>query len=409
MTAPLSHVRVLDLSRILAGPWAAQHLADMGAEVIKIERPEVGDDTRGWGPPFAVPASPQRPAISAYFSCANRGKKSCAVDITRPEGQALVRRLAENSDVVIENFKVGGLKKYGLDYASLKAVNSKIVYCSITGFGQTGPYANRAGYDFLLQGMGGLMSVTGEPDERGGQPVKVGVAITDQLTGMNALAGILSALIRRDRTGEGEHIDVSLLDCTIAGLVNQASTYHVDGSVPGRMGNAHPTVVPYQVFETADGHIILAIGNDGQFARFCSVTGLEHLAADDRFATNPQRIINREQLIALMVDVLKSRSSTEWIEELERSNVPCGPINNIDQVFADPQVRHRQMQRHLPQDDLGTLGVTANPIRMLHHDTTAQSPPPHLGAHTRDVLAGVLDLGATEIDELCRAGIIEAR
>jgi crotonobetainyl-CoA:carnitine CoA-transferase CaiB-like acyl-CoA transferase len=409
MTAPLSHIRVLDLSRILAGPWAAQHLADMGAEVIKIERPEVGDDTRGWGPPFAVEATSQRPAISAYFSCANRGKKSCAVDINAPEGQELVRKLAETSDVVIENFKVGGLKKYGLDYESLKAVNPRIVYCSITGFGQTGPYANRAGYDFLLQGMGGLMSVTGEPDERGGQPVKVGVAITDQLTGMNALAGILSALIKRDRTGEGEHIDVSLLDCTIAGLVNQASTYHVDGSVPGRMGNAHPTVVPYQVFETADGHIILAIGNDGQFARFCGVAGLEHLAEDSRYATNPQRIINRDDLISRMEGTLKSRPSAEWIDLLEKAAVPCGPINTIDQVFADPQVQHRQMQRHLPQEDLGTLPVTANPIRMLKHDTTAQSAPPHLGQHTRDVLGGILGLDEVEIEKLSQARIVETR
>ncbi len=369
----------------------------------------MGDDTRGWGPPFAVEATADRPGISAYFSCANRGKKSCAVDITTPQGQEIVRNLAVQSDVFIENFKVGGLKKYALDYDSIKAANPRIVYCSITGFGQSGPYANRAGYDFLLQGMGGLMSVTGEPDSNGGQPVKVGVAIADQLTGMNALAGILSCLIKRDRTGEGDYIDVALLDSTIAGLVNQASTYHIAGTVPGRMGNAHPTVVPYQVFETADGHIILAVGNDGQFARFCEVIGLRHLATDENYATNPQRIINRESLIAQLSEPLKSRSSAAWIEVLEAAAVPCGPINTIDQVFADPQVRHRDMQRHLPQADLGTLPVTANPIRLSAHDTTAQLPPPHLGAHTQDVLGGILGLSAHEIDALCQAKIVEVR
>ncbi|MGI9422156.1 MAG: CaiB/BaiF CoA transferase family protein [Hyphomicrobiaceae bacterium] len=409
MTAPLSHIRVLDLSRILAGPWAAQHLADMGAEVIKIERPGVGDDTRGWGPPFAIEADAHRPAISAYFACANRGKKSCAVDITTPEGQAIILRLARNSDVVIENFKVGGLAQYGLDYASLKAVNPTVVYCSITGFGQTGPYANRAGYDFLLQGMGGLMSVTGEPDDKGGMPVKVGVAMTDQLTGMNALAGILSSLIKRDRTGEGEHIDVALLDCTIAGLVNQASTYLIDGSVPGRMGNAHPTVVPYQVFETSDGHIILAVGNDGQFERFCGVASLDHLASDGRYATNPQRIINRQALITMLEEVFRKRTSGDWIRDLEAANVPCGPINTIDHVFADPQVQHRRMQRELPQNDLGTLPVTANPIRLLDHDTTAQLPPPHLGEHTESVLLNILQMNSDEISQLCEANIIETR
>lgn len=410
MTAPLSHIRVLDLSRILAGPWAAQHLADMGAEVIKIERPEVGDDTRGWGPPFAVEATAERPGISAYFSCTNRGKKSCAVDITKPEGQAIIHQLADKSDVVIENFKVGGLAQYDLDYQSLKQVNPRIIYCSITGFGQTGPYANRAGYDFLLQGMGGLMSVTGEPDtDTGGGPVKVGVAITDQLTGMNALSGILSCLIKRDRTGEGDHIDVSLLDCTIAGLVNQASTYHIAGVVPGRMGNAHPTVVPYQVFETADGHIILAVGNDGQFERFCKVANLEHLAADTRYATNPQRIINRDALIPQISDVFTTRSSADWIEQLEAAAVPCGPINTVDQVFADPQVQHRRMRRDLPQSDLGTLPVTANPIRLASHDTTAASSPPHLGEHTGAVMTDILGMTADQIAELRRAGVIELR
>ncbi len=409
MTAPLSHIRVLDLSRILAGPWTAQHLADMGAEVIKIERPGTGDDTRSWGPPFAVAATSESPAISAYFSCANRGKKSCAVDITRPEGQELVRKLAVKSDVVIENFKVGGLKKYALDYESLKAVNPRIIYCSITGFGQTGPYAARAGYDFLLQGMGGLMSVTGEPEDKGGQPVKVGVAISDQFTGMNALAGILSCLIKRDRTGEGDYIDVSLLDSTIAGLVNQAATYHITGQSPQRLGNAHPTIVPYQVFETADGYIILAVGNDGQFVRFCEVAGLEHLAEDEKYATNPQRIVHRDSLIAQLIAPLKTKTSIEWITQLEAAAVPCGPINTIEQVFADPHVQHRQMQRHLPQHDLGAFPVTANPIRLQHHDTTSRLPPPHLGAHTLEILSRVLQFDDQQIAHLCQAGIIEMR
>jgi len=409
MTAPLSHIRVLDMSRILAGPWTTQHLADMGAEVIKIERPAVGDDTRSWGPPFAVEATADHPAISAYFSCANRGKKSCAIDISKPSGQDLLRKLAAKSDVLIENFKVDGLKAYGLDYESIKAVNPGIIYCSITGFGQTGPYAGRAGYDFLLQGMGGLMSVTGEPDLNGGQPMKVGVAISDQFTGMNALAGILSCLIKRDRTGEGDHIDVSLLDSTIAGLVNQASSYHATGQSPSRLGNSHPTIVPYQVFETADGHIILAVGNDGQFARFCKVAALEHLSADSKYATNPQRIINRESLVAELVEPMKSRTSAQWIEILDAAAVPCGPINTIEQVFTDPQVQHRQMLRHLPQDDLGTFPVTANPIRLRNHDTTSQLPPPHLGAHTREILENVLGYDEKKISELHQASIIEMR
>ncbi|HUS96231.1 MAG TPA: CoA transferase, partial [Hyphomicrobiaceae bacterium] len=289
MTAPLSHIRVLDLSRILAGPWATQYLADLGAEVIKIERPVSGDDTRDWGPPFALEGTPDEPAISAYFSCANRGKKSAAIDMSTQQGQAIIRALAEKSDVVVENFKVGGLKNYGLDYESLKKVNPRIIYCSITGFGQTGPYASRAGYDFLLQGMGGLMSITGEPDDvPGGGPMKVGVAISDEITGMNALAGILAALINRDKTGAGEHIDVALLDCTVSALANQAASYHVAGIVPGRMGNAHPTVVPYRVFATSDGHIVLAIGNDSQFTRCCEVAGIPEVARDQRYKTNRQ-------------------------------------------------------------------------------------------------------------------------
>ena len=401
MAAPLSHIRVLDLSRVLAGPWAAQFLADMGAEVIKIERPGEGDDTRGWGPPFAVAPSQGDPGVSGYFACANRGKKSVTVDLTSAKGQELIRQLAEQSDVVIENFKVGGLAKYGLDYASLKKVNPKLVYCSITGFGQDGPYAPRAGYDFLVQGMGGLMSVTGEPDGvPGGGPVKVGVAISDQITGMNALAAILTALLKRERTGEGEYIDVALLDCTVSALINQGSTYLVSGQVPQRMGNAHPTVVPYQAFRTSDGHIILAIGNDGQFQRFCAAAGLDALASDERYRTNTARIINRETLIPQMAEAILKRTSAEWISMFEQRAVPCGPINTIDQVFEDPQVQARGMRRVLGNDRVGSVPVAANPVRMASHDTTAAKPPPLLGEDTEAVLSEMLGLSAGDIAAL---------
>lgn len=410
MTAPLSHIRVLDLSRVLAGPWAAQHLADMGAEVIKVERPVHGDDTRGWGPPFAMDATPEEPAISAYFTCTNRGKKSVAVDMALPEGQKILQDLAAKSDVVIENFKVGGLKRYGLDYETLSAINPRLVYCSITGFGQTGPYASRAGYDFLLQGMGGLMSITGERDDvPGGGPVKVGVAISDEITGLNALAGILASLIKRDKTGRGEHLDIALLDCTVAALANQAATYHVDGTVPGRMGNAHPTVVPYQVFATSDGHIILAVGNDGQFERLCKAAGLADLATDDRYRTNPQRIKNRTTLIPILEETFMARPSSVWMETLEAAQVPCGPINTIDQVFADPHIQHRQMRRVLDHAHAGEIGVTANPIRMRDHDTTASKAPPRLGEDTDAILRDVLGLDAHQLQDLRQTGVIESR
>ena len=400
---PLSHIRVLDLSRVLAGPWAAQFLADMGAEVIKIERPGEGDDTRGWGPPFVVEPQPGQPGYSAYYLATNRGKKSVTVDMAVPEGKALLRRLAAVSDVVIENFKVGGLAKYGLDYASLKAVNPKLVYCSITGFGQTGPYAGRAGYDFLMQGMGGLMSITGEPD---GQPMKVGVAISDEITGLNALAGILTALIKRDRTGEGEWIDVALLDATVAALANQGSTYLVAGDVPGRMGNAHPTVMPYQVYPTRDGHLILAIGNDGQFQRFCEAAGRPALATDPRFARNPARIANRRDLEALIIAALSPRTTAEWVATFEDKAVPCGPINSIDQVYADPHIQARGMRRELTHPSLGRLAVAANPVRFASTDTTASKAPPLLGEDTAAVLAEVLGLSSDELTRLHQAKVI---
>src|SRR5690606_10663734 len=398
MAAPLSHIRVLDLSRVLAGPLATQFLADMGAEVIKIERPRSGDDTRAWGPPFAVEPTENNPGISAYFACCNRGKQSVTVDITHPKGQELIRKLAAKSDVVIENFKVGGLAKYGLDYQSLKQINPRIIYCSITGFGQTGPYAARAGYDFLVQAMGGLMSITGEPDDvPGGGPVKVGVAISDQMAGMFALSAILTALLKRERTGEGEYIDVALLDSTVASLINQASTYLVSGIVPQRMGNAHPTVVPYQAFRTADGHIILAIGNDGQFQRFCAVAGLDGLANDERYRTNSARIINRNTLIPKIAEAIRQRTTADWVSLLESQAVPCGPIDTLDQVFADPQVQARGMRRVMEHEKAGPLPVTANPVRMASHDTTADKAPPMLGENTDEVLTRLLDLSPNDI------------
>ncbi len=408
MSLPLSHIRVLDLSRVLAGPLAAQHLADMGAEVIKVERPRDGDDTRHWGPPFAVPRGEDGTAgIAGYFLCVNRGKKSVTIDIASERGQALVRELAAKSDVLIENFKVGGLKKYGLDYDSVKAFNPGIVYCSITGFGQTGPYAHRAGYDFVVQGMGGLMSITGRPNEEpGGEPMKVGVAISDQMSGLNALSGILAALVRRERTGEGARIEVALLDSTVAALINQASDYLVTGEVPPRRGNAHPSIVPYQALATADGHIILAIGNDGQFQRFCAAAGLDEMAKDERFATNPMRIANRAELIRLLTATLTTKTSAYWIDLLESRAVPCGPINNLEQVFADPQVKARDTHRVLSVGKSAPLPSVANPVRLEGHDTTAVKAPPLLGEDTDDVLANVLGLPADEIARLRQDGVV---
>lgn len=410
MSAPLSGIRVLDLSRVLAGPLAGQYLADLGADVIKVERTRSGDDTRGWGPPYAVEPQGDDPGLSAYFMCANRGKRSIAVDLQKPDGADLVRRLAAKADVVIENFKVGGLKAYGLDHATLRAEHPRLIYCSITGFGQNGPYSNRAGYDFLVQGMGGFMSITGEPDDRpGGGPMKAGVAISDQMSGMNALSAILAALFRRSQTGEGAHIDIALLDCTIAMLANMAASYLATGKQPERPGNGHPTVVPYQMFATSDGHIILAVGNDGQFARFCAVAGRSDLAENPMFRTNPARIVNRPALLAELEVIMATRTSADWIESLERAGVPCGPINNIDQVFADPQVIHRRMQRSLEHPDHGSLSVVANPINFATFDTTNPSAPPRLGQHTFEILRNELGLDDEAIARLVQDGIVEGR
>ncbi len=407
MAGALSHIRVLDLSRILAGPWAGQMLADLGADVIKVERPGAGDDTRGWGPPWLRDEVGEDTHVAAYYLCANRNKRSVTIDITRPEGQELVRKLAAESDVVLENFKLGGLKQYGLDYASLQAVNPRLVYCSITGFGQDGPYAPRAGYDFLIQGLGGLMSITGRPDEEeGGGPMKVGVALTDILTGLYATNAVLAALAWRERSGEGQFIDLALLDVQVACLANQAMNYLTTGNNPSRLGNAHPNIVPYQDFPTADGYMILAIGNDSQFARFCREAGRAELAADTRFATNRARVGNRAELIPLLKRLTIERSTAEWIAALEAISVPCGPINTLADVFADPQVVARGLKVEMPHPLAGRVPLVANPIRLSSTPVEYRSPPPLLGEHTDAVLGGTLGLDPGRIAALRSGGVI---
>jgi crotonobetainyl-CoA:carnitine CoA-transferase CaiB-like acyl-CoA transferase len=379
---------VLDLSRVLAGPWAAQLLGDLGADVVKVERPDTGDDTRAWGPPWLKDEHGVDTTESAYFLCANRSKRSIAVDITTANGQELIRRLAAKADVVLENFKVGGLKPYGLDADSLRALNPRLVVCSITGFGQTGPYATRAGYDFLVQGMGGLMSLTGRADgEEGAGPQKVGVALTDILTGLYATVAVQAALAERERSGLGQHIDLALLDVQVACLANQASNYLAGGVVPRRMGNAHPNIVPYQDFPTADGDMILAIGNDGQFARFCEIAGHAEWARDERFATNPARVAHRATLIPLLRQTTVLRTTREWIDALEAAAVPCGPINRLDEVFADPQVVARGLRIDLPHPLAGTVPLVANPVRFSASPVDHGRPPPLRGQHTDEVVA----------------------
>jgi crotonobetainyl-CoA:carnitine CoA-transferase CaiB-like acyl-CoA transferase len=384
----LHGLKVLDLSRVLAGPWAGQLLGDLGADVVKVERPGPGDDTRTWGPPWVKDETGADSRQAAYFQCANRNKRSVAIDIATPEGQAQVRALAAQADVVLENFKVGGLAAYGLDYASLSADNPKLVYCSITGFGQTGPYAPRAGYDFLIQGMGGLMSLTGRSDaEDGAGPQKVGVALVDVMTGLYATIAVLAALSHRDRTGEGQHIDMALLDVQVATLANQASNYLTSGVAPRRMGNAHPNIVPYQDFPTADGDMILAIGNDGQFARFCTAAGYSEWAADERFATNPARVANRTVLIPLLRQATVMKTTAEWISTLESLAVPCGPINRLPEVFDDPQVVARGLRIDVPHPAFGSVPLVACPIRLSATPVQYRSAPPMLGEHTAEVLA----------------------
>ena len=409
MNTALSNVTVLDLSRILAGPWAGQVLADLGADVIKIEKPEGGDDTRSWGPPFLQNTDSQDTSRTdaAYYLCANRNKKSVTVDFTTPEGRALVQQLAAKADVVLENFKVGGLKAYGLDYESLKALNPRLVYCSITGFGQTGPYAARPGYDFLVQAMGGLMSITGRgAAEPGAGPQKAGVAVTDILTGLYAAIGILAALNHREHSGVGQHIDLSLLDVQVACLANQAMNYLVSGKAPERLGNAHPNIVPYQDFPTQDGYMIIAVGNDGQFARLCGEMGLGELAADAKFSTNKTRVANRVELIERLNAVTRTRSTAAWVGALETVGVPCGPINAIDAVFADPQVQARHMKVDMPHPTSGSVSLVANPLRLSETPVTYRTAPPTLGAQTEEVLTQRLGLSAEDIHRLRASGVI---
>ncbi len=404
----LSHIRVLDMSRVLAGPWATQVLADLGADVIKIERPGTGDETRGWGPPWIPDAAGNPSAMSAYYVCANRNKRSVTVNIAHPQGQDLLRRLAARSDVLVENFKTGALARHGLDYAHLHSVNPRLVYCSITGFGQTGPYASRAGYDFLVQGLGGLMSVTGQPDtEPGGGPVKVGVALTDILTGLYAANAIQAALAARERTGgEGQYIDMALLDVQVACLANQAMNYLATGRSPVRMGNAHPNIVPYQAFPTADGHMIIAVGNDGQFRRLCEEIGRLDLADDARYATNQARVENRATLIPVLAGITRTRGTAQWVAALEGRAVPCGPVNTIEDVFDDPQVKARALRIDLPRDDVGTIPMVANPIRLSDTPADYRVPPPALGEHTDAVLHDVLGLATAEVQALRAGGVV---
>ena len=401
MPRPLSHIRVLDLSRVLAGPWASQNLADLGAEVLKIERPGSGDDTRSWGPPFLRDKDGGETRESAYFLSVNRGKKSVTLDIAKPEGQRIARALAAKCDVLLENYKVGGLAKYGLAYDDLKKINPRIVYCSITGFGQSGPSAHRPGYDFIFQGMGGLMSITGERDgEPGGGPQKVGIAVTDVLAGMYASLAVTAAIAHRERTGVGQYIDLALFDAVVAFGANQILNYFTSGKIPGRYGNAHANVVPYEVFATADGHLILAVGNDSQFASFCRVAGRPELADDPRYATMPGRITNRATLIPLLREILRERPGARWLTELETANVPCGPINDYRQVFEDPQVQHRRLKIEIPHPAGVPSPTIASPMRFSETPVEYELPPPVLGQHTHEVLGDLLGMRREELDQL---------
>ncbi|AVI87453.1 L-carnitine dehydratase/bile acid-inducible protein F [Pseudomonas syringae pv. tomato] len=403
----LSHIRVLDLSRVLAGPWAGQILADLGADVIKVERPGCGDDTRAWGPPFLKDAAGHNTSEAAYYLSANRNKQSVTIDFTRPEGQKLVRELAAKSDIVIENFKVGGLAAHGLDYASLKAINPRLIYCSITGFGQSGPYATRPGYDFMIQALGGLMSLTGLPEgEEGAGPVKVGVALTDILTGLYSTTAILAALAHRDQSDVGQHIDMALLDVQVACLANQAMNYLTTGVAPERLGNAHPNIVPYQSFPTADGDLILTVGNDSQFRKFAEVAGQSQWADDPRFLTNTLRVAHRAELIPLIRQVTVFKATAQWVAVLEAVGVPCAPVNDLAKVFADPQVVARGLAIELPHALGGKVPQVASPIRLSETPVEYRRAPPMLGEHTSVVLEELLGLGGDEVASLRAAGVL---
>ncbi len=403
----LGHIRVLDLTRVLAGPWCAQNLADLGAEVIKVERPGSGDDTRSWGPPYLRDADGNNTTEAAYYLAANRGKQAITVDIATAEGQQIIRELAAKSDVVLENYKVGQLKKYGLDYESLKLIKPDLVYCSITGFGQDGPYAHRAGYDFIVQGMGGFMSLTGERDDQpGGGPQKAGVAIADLMTGMYSTIAVMAALTHRDRTGEGQYIDMALLDVQVAMLANMNMNYLASGNAPRRWGNAHPNIVPYQDFPSADGNFIIAVGNDGQFRKLCEVADLTALADDPRFSSNKARVAHRAELIPLLRQATVFKTTAEWVTLLEAAGVPCGPINDLAQVFADPQVQARGLRLDLPNSLGSTTPQVASPLRLSETPVQYRNAPPLLGEHTEQVLTRHLGLNAEQIAALREAGVL---
>ncbi len=392
MNRILEGVRVLDLTRVLAGPWATQNLADLGAEVIKVERPGQGDDTRAWGPPFLKDRAGRDLADAAYYLACNRGKKSLTLDLANPEARKVALALALKSDVLVENFKVGDLARHGLDYVSLAQENPRLVYCSITGFGQDGPYRDRPGYDFMVQGLGGLMSVTGERD--------------DLFTGMYATSAILAALLHREKSGRGQRIDMALLDVQVAMLANLSSAYFASGEAPRRMGNAHQAIVPYHVFRASDDFLIVAVGNDTQFAKFCEVIGAAEWPKDARFATNPQRVRNRDLMVEMISARMRTRTAREWLALLEPSGVPCGPINSLDQVFADPQVRHRRMRVTAPHPAAGEVSMVANPIKFSATPITHEVPPPLLGEHTDAVLRAVLGMKDEEISALRKAGAV---
>ena len=418
MTTPekpsaLPHIKVLDLSRVLAGPWCTQMLADLGADVIKVEKPGDGDDTRHWGPPFLQDSEGNDTTHATYFTACNRNKRSVTIDMAKSEGQALIRQMAASSDVLVENFKVGGLAKYGLDYESLKAINPRLIYCSITGFGQDGPYAQRAGYDLMIQAMSGMMSITGRADSvPGGGPLRVGVALTDLFTGVYACSAILAAIEVRHRTGEGQFIDMALLDVGMAILANQAAGFLNTGKVPQRQGNSHPSLAPYQSLPTADGAMLLAVGNDGQFARFCEAAGQPQWALDARYTTNTLRVANRETLIPQIEAVTRQRTTAQWIALLEHRAVPCGPINDIKQAFADEQVIARGLKQNqavarvnAQYNAITSIATVASPLRLKDNPAVAHRPPPALGEHTLEVLAG-LGLGSADIDRLRGAGVV---
>ena len=403
----LSHIRVLDLSRVLAGPWCTQNLADLGADVIKVEKPGEGDDTRHWGPPFARDQSGRDTAETAYFISINRNKRSITVDISKPEGQDIIRQLAKESDVVIENYKVGQLAKYGLDYESLRKVKSDLIYCSITGFGQFGPYSKRPGYDFIVQGMGGFMSVTGEADGfPGASPQKAGVAIADIFTGMYATTSILAAIAHKNHTGEGQCIDLALLDTQIAVMANVASAYLCSDEVPKRWGNASPTIVPYQTLPTSDGWMIVAAGNNGQFRHFVTAGGEAHLADNPLYSENPMRVKHREQLVPLLEEMTRKKTKAEWIALLEKANVPCGPINNFQEVFENEQVKARDIQINVPHPTAGKMKLVASPMRLSKTPVEVRMAPPTLGQHTDEILRERLGLSAQDILVLRENGSI---